>query len=135
MIWIAIVNSTSNGKFPAEIGRSCGFSNTISLSGRPARNVPADLWFPASPTDQKLNCNFSQKCTKEFMGQQCIGEFVQYGFDRKRNQISCTDSPGSCERMVCECDLQFAKGIKKAVQSYDNRNHRFNGFKPDKSKL
>ena len=68
------------------------------------------------------------------MGQQCIGEFVQYGFDRKRNQISCTDSPGSCERMVCECDLQFAKGIKKAVQSYDDRNHRFNGFKPDKRK-
>ena len=69
------------------------------------------------------------------MGRECIGEFVQYGFDRKRNQISCTDSPGSCERMVCECDLQFAKGIKKAVQSYDSRNHRFNGFKPDKSKL
>lgn len=98
----------------------------------PIGTVPGDLWFP---TDQNLNCNLSQKCTKEFMGQQCIGEFVQYGFDRKRNQISCTDSPGSCERMVCECDLQFAKGIKKAVQSYDDRNHRFNGFKPDKSKI
>ena len=35
---------------------------------------------------------------------------------------------------ICECDLQFAKGIAEAMKSFKQKNHKFYGFKSDKRK-
>ena len=84
--------------------------------------------------NQYLNAICSQRCTKQFMGEECIGEFVEYNFEKKQKGVVCTDEANSCKRMVCECDLQFAKGIKTAMKSYDRSNHRFYGFDSEGSK-
>ena len=33
-----------------------------------------------------------------------------------RNQWKCNDQPGSCPRLLCECDLMFAQGISDAME-------------------
>ena len=42
-------------------------------------------------------------------GSTCIGEFIQYNFSLKNNNVQCKNNPNSCERALCECDAQFAR--------------------------
>ena len=42
----------------------------------------------------------SQRCTREFNGEDCIGEFKKYNFKKSKKDFTCTDNPGTCERMV-----------------------------------
>merc|ERR1712037_608137 len=65
-------------------------------------------------------------------GDECIGEFVEYDASKTpRNQWKCNDQPGSCPRLLCECDLMFAQSISDAIEFYDKtKKHRKNGFDP-----
>merc|ERR1711935_485210 len=40
-----------------------------------------------------------QRCTREFNGEDCIGEFKKYNFKKSKKNFMCTDNPGTCERM------------------------------------
>merc|ERR1712242_26501 len=73
-----------------------------------------------------------QRCTRQFNDDLCIGEFKKYNFKKSKKEYICTDNPGTCERMICECDLQFAKGIAKPMESFDKKYHKFSGFNQDK---
>merc|ERR1711868_297757 len=50
-----------------------------------------------------------QKCARATHGDSCIGEFVRYKYGEKNGDKFCKDTAGSCDRALCECDLQFAK--------------------------
>lgn len=63
-----------------------------------------------------------QQCARAQHGEMCIGEFIAY--KRPRTKIFtvdgveethkvCRDEPNTCERALCECDLQFAKDHAK----------------------
>ena len=56
-----------------------------------------------------------QKCARDEFGELCIGEFVQYKYGQSGGQKICKDTPGTCDRKLCECDLQFAKAHKARV--------------------
>ena len=48
---------------------------------------------------------------------ECIGEFVKYNWSVKsRNKEAyCENAVGTCARALCECDLDFAKKVRKSV--------------------
>lgn len=64
-----------------------------------------------------------QQCARAQHGDMCIGEFVSYRRPRTTTILNelgveethkvCRDSPDTCERALCECDLQFAKDHAK----------------------
>jgi hypothetical protein len=78
-----------------------------------------------------------QLCARRVQGSECIGEFVKYNMeivkqDRAKVPI-CYDSPGTCKRLLCECDKQFASALPKANRSYNKDYHIFySKFNPEK---
>jgi len=64
-----------------------------------------------------------QQCARAQHGDMCIGEFISYRRPRTRTILNdlgveethkvCRDTPDTCERALCECDLQFAKDHAK----------------------
>jgi len=74
-----------------------------------------------------------QKCAREEFGDMCIGEFVQYSYGTQGGEKVCQGSPGTCDRKLCECDLQFAKDHVSQTSAYDAAKHLFygNGWNPD----
>ena len=38
------------------------------------------------------------------------------------------DQPGSCQRALCECDLQLVKDLVSESNSWSKKNHQFYGF-------
>ncbi|CAG5113090.1 Oidioi.mRNA.OKI2018_I69.chr2.g7233.t1.cds [Oikopleura dioica] len=66
-------------------------------------------------------------------GDECIGEIVKYDAEKTpRNQWKCNDQPGSCPRLLCECDLMFAQNIGDAMEFYDkSKKHGKNKFDPE----
>jgi hypothetical protein len=69
-----------------------------------------------------------QQCARGQHGDMCIGEFINYSRPRTRTVLNdygveethkvCRDSPNTCERSLCECDLQFAKDHAKVSVSF-----------------
>jgi len=66
-----------------------------------------------------------QKCVKREYGDQCIGEFVKYDWRKVRGQPVCTNEPGTCERNLCECDLDFARKMPAHYEVFDIKYHLF----------
>ena len=58
-------------------------------------------------------------------GPTCIGEFVQYNFSLKNNDVQCKNNPNSCERALCECDAQFARDHVAKKDVFDPQYHLF----------
>jgi len=65
------------------------------------------------------------RCAKDQFGDSCIGEFVRYKYGEVGRHKICKDSAGTCERAVCECDLQFAKKHLEASVSWNKEKHVF----------
>ena len=38
------------------------------------------------------------------------------------------DQPGSCQRALCECDLQLVKDLVSESNTWSKKNHQFYGF-------
>ena len=66
-----------------------------------------------------------QKCVRREYGDQCIGEFVKYDWRVRRGQPECTNEPGTCERNLCECDLDFARKMPSQFEVFDVKYHLF----------
>ena len=66
-----------------------------------------------------------QKCVRREYGDQCIGEFVKYDWRVRRGQPECTNEPGTCERNLCECDLDFARKMPSQYEVFDVKYHLF----------
>ena len=73
-----------------------------------------------------------QKCARATHGDTCIGEFVRYKYGEKNGDKFCKDDAGSCERNLCECDLQFAKNHVAKKDVFNKDYHLFwgNGWEP-----
>lgn len=92
---------------------------------------------PISPLDavckQYKDC---QKCARMAHGDMCIGEFVRYKYGQKNGDKFCKESPGSCGRALCECDLQFAKNHVSVAHHYSDDYHMFwsqTGWNPEEN--
>merc|ERR1712187_465114 len=72
-----------------------------------------------------------QKCVRDKHGEQCIGEFVRYTwrYATKRSAFESRNAPGSCERELFECDLQFVKDTYSAKDVY-NQDYHLSGPSP-----
>lgn len=66
-----------------------------------------------------------QKCVKQKFGETCIGEFVRYRWQKRKGNIQCTDAAGTCERNLCECDLDFAKRMPSQYDVFNADYHLF----------
>jgi len=75
-----------------------------------------------------------QQCARAQHGDMCIGEFISYRRPRTRTILNdlgveethkvCRDTPDTCERALCECDLQFAKDhAKVSLVAFDPAHH------------
>lgn len=74
-----------------------------------------------------------QQCARAQHGDMCIGEFITYRRPRTKTLLNdygveethkvCRDSPNTCERSLCECDLQFAKDHAKVSRVAFNPAH------------
>ena len=58
------------------------------------------------------------RCVTEYYGSECIGEMIWYNFEILNEPI-CTDSAGTCERALCECDKEFAKDHGEQAEIYN----------------
>merc|ERR1712113_1022462 len=57
---------------------------------------------------------------------ECIGEFVKYNWEKLINgELKCTNKKNSCERSLCECDLDYAKKLPSSVGVFNNDYHLF----------
>ena len=69
------------------------------------------------------------KCAIDEFGDSCTREFNNYSTEES-DSLRCTDSAGSCEKALCECDKHFAESHASEAENYD---HGFNqisgGFK------
>ena len=87
----------------------------------------------------KLCSQDCQKCAPAEHGQACIREFVSYEYDQNaQGDKVCKDSTNSCNRALCECDLQFAKAHAEKFQVFNVEFHLFwttlpNGWEPHDS--
>ena len=66
-----------------------------------------------------------QMCARRIHGKECVGELVRYNMARVNKEYQCQDKAGSCNRLLCECDKQFARGLQIASQSYSKDLHIF----------
>merc|ERR1711920_382130 len=68
-----------------------------------------------------------QKCVREEHGDACIGEFVRYTwkYATKRQAFESKNAPGSCERELFECDLQFVKDTYSTKDVWTEDYHLF----------
>merc|ERR1712106_517001 len=68
-----------------------------------------------------------QKCVREKHGDTCIGEFVRYTwrYATKRNAFESKDAPGSCQRELFECDLQFVEDTYTTKDVWTEDYHLF----------
>merc|ERR1712128_137084 len=68
-----------------------------------------------------------QKCVREEHGDTCIGEFVRYTwrYATKRNAFESKDAPGSCQRELFECDLQFVEDTYTTKDVWTEDYHLF----------
>lgn len=76
-----------------------------------------------------------QKCARATHGDTCIGEFVRYKYGEQSGDKFCKDTPGSCDRALCECDLAFAKNHVAKAHVFTTDYHLFwstlpNGWDP-----
>lgn len=90
---------------------------------------------PISPLDatckEYKDC---QRCARDRFGDQCIGEFVKYRYGERNGEKVCKNQPDTCERALCECDLQFAKHHVETKDSYSDEYHMFwstSGWDPE----
>jgi hypothetical protein len=98
--------------------------NCLILGDRPM----SDPGFgrPVDPLDQICKqYKDCQKCVKREYGDNCIGEFVKYDWRMRRGQPQCINAPGTCERNLCECDLDFARKMPSQYDVFDNKYHLF----------
>merc|ERR1711935_1028651 len=88
-------------------------------------------WALAKPVDALDNkCKAykdCQKCVREKHGDTCIGEFVRYTwrYAPKRNAFESKDAPGSCQRELFECDLQFVEDTYTTKDVWTEDYHLF----------
>lgn len=74
-----------------------------------------------------------QRCARERFGDDCIGEFKRYRYGEKNGDKFCKDTPDTCKRALCECDLQFAKEHVRTKDVFDDKYHMFwsvSGWEP-----
>jgi len=57
--------------------------------------------------------------------------FVNGWQQGSENGIVCVDQPGSCQRALCECDLQLVKDLVSESNTWSKKNHQFYGFDLD----
>ena len=79
-----------------------------------------------------------QKCARDAYGSSCIGEFVAYNYGVENGHMTCSDTPGSCDRAICECDLKFAQDHVTQTHVFDADFHYFwstvpGGWNPEES--
>jgi len=66
-----------------------------------------------------------QRCARDRFGSDCIGEFVKYKYGEKNNEKFCRNAEDTCDRALCECDLQFAKNHVGAKDVFNEDYHMF----------
>merc|ERR1712080_65756 len=66
-----------------------------------------------------------QKCVQMKFGENCIGEMVKYKWGIKSHDVFCKDKADTCERALCECDLQFAQDMPAHRDVYTDDYHMF----------
>merc|ERR1711994_281078 len=71
---------------------------------------------------QYKDCN---SCARLTHGDTCIGEFVNYQYTVHNGDVTCKNTPDSCERALCECDAQFAQDHVAHTDEFDNKFHMF----------
>lgn len=70
-----------------------------------------------------------QQCVLNTFGEECIAENVTYNFDINGLEAKCLDKDGSCQRALCECDLQFAVSHSAKAHFYNEEfSHIFSMF-------
>ena len=92
---------------------------------------------PVDPLDQICKqYKDCQKCVRREYGDECIGEFVKYDWRMRRGAPQCQNAPGTCERNLCECDLDFARKMPGQYEVFDAKYHLFwseEGWEPKDS--
>merc|ERR1712062_251971 len=65
------------------------------------------------------------KCVRDKFGDTCTGELFDYKhLIDSYGEIVCTDKVNSCERNLCECDLEFSQSHYFAIDYYSSSyNH------------
>ena len=72
-------------------------------------------------------CNFKLKVSY-FLGEITEYELAYYGDD-----VSCRlNERNTCKRALCECDLEFARGLPDQIDSYSDDFHTY--WSPDEYK-
>lgn len=70
------------------------------------------------------------KCARRVHGDTCIGEFVQYKYGIRNNEVLCRDKPSTgkesaCKRSLCECDAAFARAHPAVADVFNTDYHLF----------
>lgn len=65
------------------------------------------------------------KCARDEFGDECIGEFVEYGLKTQNGPPTCTNDAGTCGRSLCECDKMFASRHVGATHVFNEDYHLF----------
>jgi hypothetical protein len=98
----------------------------LMLGDRPMSEMGAGK--PVDALDNKCKAyKDCQKCVREKHGDTCIGEFVRYTwrYATKRQAFESKNAPGSCERELFECDLQFVKDTYSTKDVWTEDYHLF----------
>lgn len=75
------------------------------------------------------------KCVRQQFGPSCTPETTEYDIFFRGQEILVGNRPGTCERALYECDLQYSKSLGTALQTFNMQYNFFYGFDPisDKS--
>ncbi|CAG5110379.1 Oidioi.mRNA.OKI2018_I69.chr2.g4788.t1.cds [Oikopleura dioica] len=117
-----------NPDFTLENHGQYGCKCQYMITDRPLSAGPAG---PVAVDELDYTCQAHKdcyRCAKEKWGDACIPEFNNYFFEVVENDIQCTSTVGSCNRALCECDLEFAKAHVAKIDVYDQKFTLFNGF-------
>lgn len=76
------------------------------------------------------NCKVWKQCLKCAECEDVLAS--KYTVRKRRGEYSCKDPVGTCERSICECDLQFAIASGEVAADWDNKKWGYNQDKCEK---
>lgn len=73
--------------------------------------------------------NGCRKCAQMDFNCSWNSAYIVNGWQQgSENGIVCVDQPGSCQRALCECDLQLVKDLVTESNTWSKKNHAYYGF-------
>lgn len=108
----------------------------LNLGDRPLAGIMTGV-YPVDAKDRHCfeftRCN---RCVTFDYGEACTPEQVAYDFEiTEDNDVICTNSKGTCQHAICECDRHTILGFKRFIDIYSPEFHAINGFEMTKDCL